>query len=116
MSLDKPSPEVIDGIESAVAWFQAVKIAGIRVDTVKDEKSPKGTDRIVVKDRSATPLWARFYEINTNQPIFADRDGVIKRDISELGYERRNGYAWLGNWPQKLLDKDYPMWKAAIGK
>src|SRR5205823_4923699 len=28
-----------------------------------------------------------------------------------IGYERRNGYAWLGSWPQGLLEKEYPAWK-----
>jgi len=116
MSLDKPNPEVIDAIESAIAWFKAVKIEGIRIDTVEDEKSPKGTNRIIVKDSNTGQLWARFVEIGTNRPIFSDRDGVIKRDISELGYERRNGYSWLSNRPQKLLEKDYPEWKAKLPK
>lgn len=116
MSLNKPSPEVIEAIESAVAWFKEVKIEGIRLETEKDEKAPKGTNRIIVKDPSAGPLWARFVEIGTNLPIYSDRDGVIKRDISELGYERRNGYSWLTNRPQKLLEKEYPEWKAKLGK
>jgi PelA/Pel-15E family pectate lyase len=57
------------------------------------------------------PLWARFYEIGTNRPIFSDRDGVPKRELSEIGYERRNGYAWLGKWPQHLLAVEYPAWR-----
>jgi PelA/Pel-15E family pectate lyase len=60
-------------------------------------------------------LWARFYDIDTNQPIFADRDGVAKHDLADIGYERRNGYAWLGYWPQKLLDQEYPAWKKQRG-
>jgi len=116
MSLEKPSPEVVNAIELAVAWFGTVKLQGIRVDTVKDEKSPKGTNRVVVKDPNAPPLWARFYEIGTNRPIFADRDGVIKRELSEIGYERRNGYSWLGNWPAKLLEREYPAWKKRVEK
>jgi lysophospholipase L1-like esterase len=70
----------------------------------------------VVEDTSAPDLWARFYEIGTNQPIFSDRDGVAKRTLAEIGYERRNGYSWLSNWPSTLLTKDYPAWKARISK
>jgi hypothetical protein len=36
---------------------------------------------------------------------------VAKHDLAAIGYERRNGYAWLGYWPQNLLDQDYPAWK-----
>ena len=111
MSLDDPSPEVVRAVEGAVAWFEAAKLKGIRLVVRKDEKAPKGRDRVVVKDPDAPPLWARFYEIGTNRPIFSDRDGVAKHDLAEIGYERRNGYAWYGDWPQPLLETEYPAWK-----
>jgi pectate lyase len=111
MSLDNPSPDVVRAVEGAVAWFEAAKLKGIRLVVRKDEKAPKGRDRVVVKDPDAPPLWARFYEIGTNRPIFSDRDGVAKHELAEIGYERRNGYAWLGIWPQRLLEQDYPAWK-----
>jgi pectate lyase len=112
MSLEEPSPEVVRAVEAAVAWFESARVKGLRVAVVKDEKSPTGKNKVVVKDPDAPPLWARFYEINTNRPLFADRDGVARYDLAEIGYERRNGYAWLGNWPQRLLEKEYPAWKA----
>jgi PelA/Pel-15E family pectate lyase len=111
MSIEDPSPEVARAVDGAVAWFEAAKLTGIRVVVQNDDKSPTGKNKVVVKDPSAPPLWARFYDIDTNQPIFADRDGVAKHDLADIGYERRNGYAWLGYWPQKLLDQDYPAWK-----
>jgi pectate lyase len=114
MSLEKPSPEVVASIEAAVAWFELVKIKGIRVELRQDAQAPKGTNKVVVQDSDAPPLWARFYEIDTNRPIFSDRDGVAKADLADIGYERRNGYAWLGAWPQQVLEKDYPAWKKRL--
>jgi pectate lyase len=111
MSLEDPSPEVVRAVDGAAAWFDAAKLTGIRVAIERDEKSPTGRNKVVVKDPSAPPMWARFYEIGTNKPIFADRDGVPKRDLSDIGYERRNGYNWLSYWPQKLLEEEYPAWK-----
>jgi PelA/Pel-15E family pectate lyase len=111
MSLDDPSPDVVRAVAGAVAWFESAKLTGIRQVVEKDDKSPKGTNKVVVKDPDAPPMWARFYEIGTNRPIFSDRDGVAKHDLAEIGYERRNGYAWLGYWPQKLLEVEYPAWK-----
>ena len=87
-------------------------LKGIKVVKVGDPNSPKGTDKRVAEDPSALPLWARFYEIGGNRPIFCDRDGVPKRQLSEIGYERRNGYDWLGHWPQALLEKEFPAWSA----
>ncbi|HZY86296.1 MAG TPA: pectate lyase [Gemmataceae bacterium] len=111
MSLDAPSPEVVRAVEGAVAWFESSRIKGIRVVQEKDEKAPRGRNKVVVKDAAAPAMWARFYEIGTNRPIFSDRDGVAKHDLADIGYERRNGYAWLGYWPRKLLEQDYPAWK-----
>jgi len=111
MSLDHPSPEVIRAVDAGVAWFESAKLKGIKVVTVPDARSPKGTDKRVVPDAAAPPIWARFYEIGTNRPIYCDRDGVPKHQLSEIGYERRNGYNWLTYGPQALLEQDYPAWK-----
>lgn len=111
MSLDHPSPEVVRAVEGAVAWFDSAKLKGIRVDLKPDPKAPKGKDKVVVEDPAAPPLWARFYDIQTNKPIYCDRDGVSKGSLAEIRYERRNGYAWLGTWPAPLLEKEYPAWR-----
>jgi PelA/Pel-15E family pectate lyase len=113
-SLDKPSVEVVRAVEGAVAWFESAKLAGIRQTVVDDAKGPRGRNKVIVADPKAPPLWARFYEIGTNKPLFADRDGVAKYALADIGYERRNGYAWYGNWPAKLLADDYPAWKKRV--
>jgi pectate lyase len=112
MSLDDPSPEVKRAVEGAVAWFESATLPGIRVVRKKDPKAPRGNDNVVVKDPDAPPMWARFYEIGTNRPLFADRDGIAKYQLADIGYERRNGYRWLGYWPQELLGREHPAWKA----
>jgi PelA/Pel-15E family pectate lyase len=112
MSLENPGPEVVRAVDASAAWFEAAKLSGIRVVYEPDTKAPRGRNKVVVKDANAPPLWARFYEIGTNRPLFADRDGVPKHDLAEIGYERRNGYNWLSDWPAALLAKDYPAWQA----
>lgn len=104
-TLESPSPEVRHAIAAAVKWFDEVKIEGIKVVLEKDDRSPNGRNKVIVKDPSARPMWARFYEIGTNRPIFVDRDGVKKYDLAEIGFERRNGYAWLGYWGEDLIGK-----------
>jgi len=111
MSLDAPGGDVINAITNGVAWLESAKLPGIKTIQQPDPKSPKGWNRVVVKDETARPMWARFYDINTNKPFFCDRDGVPKPSLAEIGYERRNGYAWLGYWPEDLLAKEYPTWK-----
>jgi lysophospholipase L1-like esterase len=111
ISLENPSPEVIEAVEGAVAWFRKSQIDGIREVEQADDRSPTGKNKVIVADPKEPPLWARFYEIETNRPIFADRDGVAKYSLGEIGYERRNNYSWYGASARSLLEKDYPAWK-----
>lgn len=104
MSIQNPSPAVIEAIDSAIVWFEQSQLKGIKwVDN--------GTDRVVVQDPNAGPIWARFYEIETNRPIFVGRDGVVKYSVAEIEHERRTGYNWYVDAPAKLIQKDYPAWK-----
>lgn len=114
MSIENPSPEVVQAVEASIAWFEKAKLTGIRVAEEKDEKAPKGKNRVVVQDPKAGALWARFYEIGKNKPMFVDRDGAPKANLADIGYERRNGYAWYGTWPQKLLEVEHPKWKKGL--
>jgi len=106
------TPAIVAAVEGAVAWLEKVKLTGIKVVQVTDPKLPGGRDRVVVDDPAAPPLWARFYQIGTNQPIFCDRDGVAKATLAEIGHERRNGYAWYTDRPRDLLAKELPVWRA----
>lgn len=115
MSLDKPTPAIVQAVDAAVAWFETVKLTGIRQEIREDAAAPKGRNKVIIMDPKAPPLWGRFYAIGTNKPIFADRDGIARANLADLGYERRNGYAWLGAWPQALLDTEYPAWKKRVG-
>src|SRR5205085_978918 len=114
MSLEKPSPEVKQAIVAAAEWLESAKLTGIRIVDKRDETTGK-KDRVVVEDKTASPLWARFYVIETNKPLFCDRDGVPKATLAEIGIERRGGYAWYGNWAQKLLEQEYPAWRKKHG-
>jgi len=54
--------------------------------------------------------------VNTNEPFFSGRDSERKKTIAEIENERRIGYAWYGNWAEKLLVKEYPDWLKKINK
>jgi len=116
MQIDKPSDEVVAAIEAAVAWFERSKLRGIKVVRVKDATKPKGSDRVVVHDPAAAPMWARFYDIQSNRPIFCSRDGIPRRTLAEISHERRNGYSWLGYYAQRLLERDLPAWRRRLGR
>lgn len=111
MSIDNPRQEIIDAVQNATAWFDNVKITGIRQVSKPDESQERGFDKVVVPDATAPPIWARLYEIGTNRPIFGDRDGKVYSAMSQISAERRTGYSWYGDWPANMLRKDYPRWR-----
>jgi PelA/Pel-15E family pectate lyase len=111
MGIERPSAEVKRAVEAAVEWFRTSKITGIRVARQPAPGTPRGFDNVVVQDPNAPPLWARFYELTTNRPIFCGRDSMVKYSLAEIEYERRNGYRWYVDRPAKLIDQDYPAWK-----
>ena len=111
MDINKPSPEIIEAVQSAVAWFDRVKLTGIRQVNKPDSSLERGYDKVIVKDPTAPPIWARFYQIGTNRPIFCGRDGKIKYRLAEIENERRTGYSWYGYGPAELLARDYPAWQ-----
>ncbi|MFC5682727.1 pectate lyase [Flavobacterium sp. MAHUQ-51] len=111
MSIEKPSKEVIKAVDAAVVWFEKVKITGLREERVVQKG--KIVEKKLLADTNATPLWARFMELDSNIPFFSDRDGVKKYSLDEIGDERRNGYAWYTNEPKEVLKK-YEKWKKKL--
>ena len=111
MRLPNPSTEIKQSIRSAVEWFEKSKITGWDWIVVKDSTAVKGFDRVVVKDEHGE-MWARFYDLEMGEPFFCGRDGIKKKTVAEIEYERRTGYAWYGKWPKDLIEKKYPEWLA----
>lgn len=109
MTLEEPPPEVIRAVQSAVAWFDRARIEGIDTKRIVNDRGEP--DVIVVRDESAAPIWARFYEIATNRPIFSGRDGIKKYLMKQIERERRVGYKWYTRRPLGLLRNDYPRWQ-----
>ncbi|MBC7900328.1 MAG: pectate lyase, partial [Saprospiraceae bacterium] len=103
----KPTPEIIEAIDSALKWFETNKLTGLRWEKIKGENT-------VIKDANAPPIWARFYQIETMKPIFIGRDAIIRYDVTQIEAERRNGYAWYVDGPRDLIEKSYPNWKAKL--
>jgi len=115
MTIKNPSQELINAIQSAVKWFDDSKILYTRVKTIsaptviyKVRKS--STDKVVVIDSAAPPIWARYYELKTDKPLFCNRDGKVVYTLAKVERERRDGYGWYVNDPKFVLKK-YPEWQ-----
>jgi PelA/Pel-15E family pectate lyase len=106
---EKSTPEIREAIEAAIEWYKKNQLNGIRWVRTDGQNA-------VVKDKTTSPIWARYYEIETMKPIFLGRDSVVRYDVSEIEAERRNGYAWYVSTPNELINKNYPDWKASLVK
>ena len=105
MSIPQPTPKEVAAIHAAAAWFKKTAIYGQTFP-----RNPAG--RALVPTPGAGPLWARFYRIGTNMPLFGDRDQTIHDTLTEISTERRNGYDWYRTNPQKVLAR-YAEWSPA---
>jgi PelA/Pel-15E family pectate lyase len=104
MSLPHPTPGIVDPVYSAVDWF--------RKTAIRDVAFERGADgRRLTPAPGAGPIWARYYEIGTDRPVFGDRDKSIHDDVNEISLERRNGYSWYNAAPKAALDR-FAEWSA----
>lgn len=88
--------DIRKSVNTAIEWFKKVTLTGI-------EFVKSGDDKIVRENPNASPLWARFYELNTDRPLFSDRDSSVHYNVMEISQERRTGYAWYGNWGKNIV-------------
>jgi len=103
MQLPKPRKEVVGAVRAAAAWFEKTRISDVAF-----QRSDDGGRRLVPSPGDG-PLWARYYQIGTNRPIFGDRDKTIHDNLDEISRERRFGYAWYRGDPQRALEQ-YDLW------
>lgn len=118
MEIPHPSAQVIEAVKAGVAWLEKSAIQGIRIEKVEIKpdqiiNAEYPYDLKVVKDKKAPRIWARFYDLDTNKPFMARRDGTKVYQLSDVDPERRTGYDWYTYAPEAIL-KHYPQWLAIV--
>lgn len=113
MSIPEPSQEIIRSVNGALDWFDTHRLKNTRWEEFTNQDGLK--DRRIIKDPEAGDMWARFYDLETGEPYVCDRDGIKKKTLEEIGYERRNGYSWYTDDPADLFKK-YEVWKLKWSK
>ena len=117
MNVSNPDTVIIKAIESAITWYKEVAIEGLRIVRIKDMNFLENYDiQIIINpDDRLKPLnWARYYEIDTNVPIFSGRDGIVKYSMSDIEHERRINYEWYGDWANDLIFNHHSNWSANL--
>jgi PelA/Pel-15E family pectate lyase len=99
MELPKPDSNIVAAVRGAVAWFEKTQIRDMSFRKVGNE------GRTLVASPGSGPLWARYYEIGSDKPIFGDRDKTIHDAVDEISRKRRDGYAWFTDNPSEVLQR-----------
>jgi PelA/Pel-15E family pectate lyase len=83
----KPSsPGVLPALCSGIAWLQQHQI--------RDKVWQRHDTGSKLVEKKGAQLWARFYSLPQQQPVFFDRDGQVYSDVNQLSLERQQGYGW----------------------
>jgi PelA/Pel-15E family pectate lyase len=98
MQLPDPDSNVVAAVHAAAAWFRKTGIRDVAF------KSTGINGRQLVPLPGNGPLWARYYEIGSDRPLFGDRDKTIHDKVEEISQERRNGYQWYGDTGKRVLE------------
>ncbi len=106
MSLEQPSDSVVQAVTAAVEWLKSHALQDVTVETFTNSEGKR--DRRLVH-KFGHQVWARYYDLETEEPYVCDRDGIPQPSLEYIGYERRNGYGWYGDMPAHII-KHYPKW------
>ena len=107
MDLENPSAEVKMAVKAGVEWLKAHAMHDVALEHFTNEDGKP--DVRLVRHEGAPLLWARLYDLEKAEPLFCDRDGIPRKHLEDVGYERRNGYQWVGNGPQRVIER-YEKW------
>ena len=103
MDVKNPSAEVKEAVKCGVEWLEAHAMKNLEVERFVNAEGKE--DIRLVEKPGAPLLWARFYDLEVGEPFFCDRDGLPRRSLSDIGYERRNGYRWVGDTPKRVIER-----------
>nr|AAW84080.1 pectate lyase [uncultured bacterium] len=104
-----PDARTVAAIEAAADWLEAHRLPDLALERIEAPAEETGKDVRVVA-RPGASLWARFYDLERQVPLFVDRNSRPV-PFAELPNERRTGYGWYGTWPEKLLAQELPRWR-----
>lgn len=106
LRLENKDSNVVAAINAAAAWFEKVQLHDVAFKAVGDD------GRRLVASPGSGPVWSRYYELQTDRPVFGDRDKSIHDVVDELSRERRDGYSWFTDSPKVALE-EWSKWRAA---
>jgi len=112
MQIENPSPEVVRAIEGALEWFRVSSVTGL------NQTKREGITYFESAPGSQTQWWARFYDVDTEKPIFSGHDdGIVYDSFEEMwNAGNRDSYDFYTQLPARVLQRLEPKWRKMISK
>ncbi len=110
MTVPNPSPELVECIDSGLAWLEGAKISGANAKEAGDPSA---------LDAGAEPgeaCWARFYDLATGKPVFPGRDGVLYDTFAEMAAKNEVGYDYYSTIPGSIVTNGQKKWRKMLAK
>lgn len=97
MNWPKQTEAIQNAVKGAISWYKKNRL--------KDKAFSKTAG---VVDKSGSSLWFRFYEVNSDDYFYCDRDGASTKtqDFMKISEERRTGYQWAGDYGSAILSTE----------
>ena len=97
MNWPKQTEAIQNAVKGAISWYKKNRL--------KDKAFSKTAG---VVDKAGSSLWFRFYEVNSDDYFFCDRDGASTKtqDFMKISAERRTGYQWAGDYGSAILSTE----------
>ena len=97
MNWPEQTEEIQKAVKGAISWYKKNRL--------KDKAFSKTAG---VVDKSGSSLWFRFYEVNSDDYFYCDRDGASTKtqDFMKISAERRTGYQWAGDYGSAILSSE----------
>lgn len=106
------TPATTAMIETALQWFDAFRLTGLRKG-----KNAEGKTDYLPDPTSKEVYWARFYDVKTGKPMFAGaQDGIVYATFSEMAAKNKVAYDFFTTKPAELLTKEADRWKKRVAK
>ena len=98
MNWPDQTPEIQNAIKGAIAWYKKTRVMGLYFNKREGK----------FEQRDGNVLWYRFYEVDSDEYFFCDRDGASTKtqDFTKISEERRTGYQWAGDYGTALLNTE----------
>ena len=91
---DNLKPEMELAVQSAISWYET---------HVLEKNYYKYDKKFYIGTKLHKPQWARYYHLETQKPIFLDRDSTIYYELTEMNdvdsSKNTSGYSWYTNLP-----------------